>query len=350
MKAVYFLGDRKIDIRDVPDPTPGPGEVVLEIKASGMCGTDIKYYRAKDGASAIGIGKPLDRPIIAGHEPCGVVCAVGAGVPQTALTRIGSRVMNHHYAGCGCCAQCRGGWTQMCDEGSTTFGANGDGAHARYMKVPADSLIALPENLSFQAGAAISCGTGTAWGGLNRLGLRGDDTIAVFGQGPVGLSGTQLAAALGARVIALDLDDGRLAKARELGAEVTINTRSQDPVAAILDATSGRGADCAMECSGASAARSAAIRATSKWGRIVFIGEGGDVTIDVSSEMNRKQLALFGSWTFSKNGQADCARFVSERKVDVDSLFTHSWPLEKAVEAYAVFDTQTTGKGFLVPV
>lgn len=348
MKAVYFLGDRQIDIRDVPDPTPGPGEVVLEIKASGMCGTDLKYYRAKDGAGSIGLGSATGEPVIAGHEPCGVVCAVGQGVTSP-LARIGRRVMNHHYSGCGCCGQCRAGWTQMCDDGATTFGANGDGAHARYMKVPADSLVALPDELSFQAGAAISCGTGTAWGGIHRLGLRAEDTIAIFGQGPVGLSATQLAAAMGARVIALDFDDQRLERAKAMGADVVINARHEDPVALIAEATGGRGAECTMDCTGSAQARSAAIRAAGKWGRVVFLGEGGDVTIDVSNEMNRKQLAVYGSWTFSKNGQADCARFIAERRIDVDSLFTHSWPLEDAVAAYAVFDSQTTGKGYLVP-
>jgi threonine dehydrogenase-like Zn-dependent dehydrogenase len=235
----------------------------------------------------------------------------------------------------------------MCDNGSTTFGANGDGSHAKYMRAPADSLVPLPDDLSFQAGAAISCGTGTAWGGLDRLGLRGSDTIAIFGQGPVGLNGTQLAVALGARVIALDIDPGRLARAKEFGADVTINARSNDVVGAIKELTRGLGADCTMDCSGDPQARSAAIKSACKWGRVVFLGEGGDVTIDVSNDMNRKQLSVFGSWTFSKNGQADCARFISDRKVDVDRLFTHAWPLERAEEAYELFDTQTTGKGVL---
>jgi L-iditol 2-dehydrogenase len=348
MRAVYFLGDRRLEIRDVPDPTPGPGEVILEIKASGMCGSDLKYYRAKDGADSIGLGRLSDQPVIAGHEPCGVVAALGQGV-SSPVARIGARVMNHHYAGCGCCSPCRSGWTQMCDDGSTTFGANGDGAHAKYMKVPAESLIPLPDALSFRAGAAISCGTGTAWGGLDRLGLRGSETIAIFGQGPVGLSGTQLASAMGARVIALDIDPGRLARAAEFGADATIDARRNDVVEAIRDLTGGQGADCTMDCTGAAEARSAAIRSARKWGRVVFLGEGGHVTIDVSNEMNRKQLSIFGSWTFSRNGQADCARFVAERGLDVDSLFTHEWPLEQAEEAYRLFDTQTTGKGLLVP-
>ena len=349
MKAVYFLGNRQLEIRDVPDPAPGPGEVILEIRASGMCGSDLKYYRAADGAASMGLGRRSDEPVIAGHEPCGIVAALGPGV-SSPVARIGARVMNHHYAGCGCCSPCRSGWTQMCDDGSTTFGANGDGAHARYMKVPAESLIPLPDALSFRAGAAISCGTGTAWGGLDRLGLRGSETIAIFGQGPVGLSGTQLASAMGARVIALDIDPGRLARAAEFGADATVDARRNDVVEAIRDLTGGHGADCTMDCTGAAEARSAAIRSARKWGRVVFLGEGGTVTIDVSNEMNRKQLSIFGSWTFSRNGQADCARFVAERGLDVDSLFTHEWPLEQAEEAYRLFDTQTTGKGLLVPV
>ena len=348
MKAVYFLGNRKLEVRDVPDPTPGPGDVIIEIKASGMCGSDLKYYRAADGAASIGLGKKSDKPIIAGHEPCGVVVEAGKGV-RSPLARIGTRVMNHHYAGCGCCHQCRGGWTQMCDDGSTTFGANGDGAHAKFMRVPADSIIALPADLSFKAGAAISCGTGTAWGGLDRLGLRGNETIAIFGQGPVGLSGTQLAAAMGARVIALDIDEGRLQRAKEFGASEIIDARRDDLVSAVRDLTGGFGAECTMDCSGTAVARSAAIKSVRKWGRVVFLGEGGDVTIDVSNDMNRKQLSVFGSWTFSKNGQAACARFASERKLDIDSLFTHSWALQNADEAYRLFDTQTIGKGVLVP-
>lgn len=349
MKAVYFMLDRKIEVREVPDPTPGVGEVVLEIKASGMCGSDLKYYRSAGGADSIGLGRRSATPVIGGHEPCGVIAELGPGVVPNSLIRKGARVMNHHYAGCGCCRLCRSGWTQMCDEGAITFGANGDGSHAKFMKVPADSLIELPEALSFRAGAAISCGTGTAWGGLERLSLRGNETIAIFGQGPVGLSATQLACALGARVIAVDIDASRLGRAAAFGADLSINANDADVVDIIREATAGHGVECAMDCSGSEIGRIQAIRCAAKWGRVVFLGEGGQVTIDVSNDMNRKQLSVFGSWTFSKNGQADCARFVTSRGIDVDSLFTHAWPLEQAEEAYRLFDTQTTGKGVLLP-
>ena len=118
--------------------------------------------------------------------------------------------MVHHYHGCTTCEHCCSGWAQLCTNGETEiYGINRNGAHAPYMLVPADTLVPLDDRLSFAVGAAISCGTGTAWGALKRMNLSGRETIAIFGQGPVGLSATQLAAAQGARVIALDVEPAR---------------------------------------------------------------------------------------------------------------------------------------------
>ncbi|HMB88376.1 MAG TPA: alcohol dehydrogenase catalytic domain-containing protein, partial [Methylomirabilota bacterium] len=196
MRGIVFTGNRQLEIREFPDPTPGPGEVVLEIKASGMCGSDLKFYRAAGNeAASLGLGGS-GKQVIAGHEPCGVIAAVGLGVSETEA-RVGQRVMNHHYTGCGRCKHCRVGWSQLCPSGITVFGVTGDGAHARYMKVPARTNVPLPDELSFEEGAAVSCGTGTAYGALKRLDVSGRDTLAVFGQGPVGLSATMLGAAMG---------------------------------------------------------------------------------------------------------------------------------------------------------
>ncbi len=347
MKGVVFTGDRELELRDFPDPSPGPGEVVLEIKASGMCGSDLKFYRAPKGqSSAAALGLGSTGPVIAGHEPCGVVVAVGAGVPEK-QARIGMRVMQHHYRGCGVCDHCQTGWMQLCADGvAEIYGVTGHGAHARYMKCPARTLVPLPDELSYRTGAAISCGTGTAWGALQRLGLQGDHTIAVFGQGPVGLSATQLAAALGARVIALDTSDERLRRAREFGAGILINpTSAGDVVAAIREATDGRGAHLALDASSSPQARTQAVRCVRTWGKVCFVGEGDSVTLDVNNDLLRRQVTLIGSWTFSTVGQAACARFIAERKVDVDALFTHSWRLDEAEAAYRLFDRQSAGKG-----
>ena len=346
MKGVVFLGDRQLEIQQFDDPVPGPSEVVLEIKASGMCGSDLKFYRAsaKDGGtSALGLGGD-GGPVIAGHEPCGVIADVGPGVTE-AEAQIGQRVMDHHYSGCGVCNDCRSGWSQLCGEGFTVFGATGNGAHAKYMKVPVRTLVPLPDELSFETGAAISCGTGTAFGALRRIGLRGEDTLAVFGQGPVGLSAVQLAAAMGSRVIALDVSAERLALAKTFGAEVCLDAGADDLVATIKDLTHGVGVNKALDCSGAESARLAAVQCTRTWGTVGYVGEGGKVTLDVSRDMIRKQMTIIASWTFSSIGQAECARFVADRKIDVDALFTHRWKLDQAEEAYQLFDQQTTGKG-----
>jgi 2-desacetyl-2-hydroxyethyl bacteriochlorophyllide A dehydrogenase len=349
MKAVVLLGDRTLEIREFPDPTPGPGEVVLEIKASGMCGSDLKFYRARGGAASLGF-KTQAGPVIAGHEPCGVVVATGPGVsPREA--RVGQRVMQHHYRGCGVCPQCATGWMQLCVEGvAEVYGATGHGAHAHYMKCPARTLVPLPDELSFDAGAAVSCGTGTAWGALRRLGLSGDQTIAVFGQGPVGLSATLLAAAMGARVIALDTCEERLQRAAEFGAEELINPAQTDNVVErVRDLTHGLGADVAIDASASPTARAQAVRCLRTWGKACYVGEGDSVTLDVSNDLLRRQITLIGSWTFSSIGQADCARFVADRGIDLDRLFTHRWSLDQAEEAYRLFDQQRSGKGVIHP-
>ena len=142
MRGVVFLGERKVELRSFPDPTPGPGEVVLEMKASGMCGSDLKFYRSPPGAAqaALGLGT-FSEPFIGGHEPCGVVIAVGSNV-DVKMARIGQRVMVHHYQGCTQCNHCRSGWQQLCQEVPVkVYGNNAHGGHAQYLKVPANTLV-----------------------------------------------------------------------------------------------------------------------------------------------------------------------------------------------------------------
>jgi threonine dehydrogenase-like Zn-dependent dehydrogenase len=162
------------------------------------------------------------------------------------------------------------------------------------MRVPAYTLVPLPDELSFSTGAAISCGTGTAYQALRRVNLTGGDTIAIVGQGPVGLSATQLAVAMGARVIALDVSAERLKRAKEFGADALIDAKAGDTPAAIKELTHGTGADLTLDTSGTAPGRLIAVRGARKWGTTCFVGEGGDVTIEVSPDMLRKQLTIVG--------------------------------------------------------
>ena len=344
MRAMTFPGDRQVAFVDFPDPTPAAGEVVLEMKASGLCGSDLHYYRRPAGTPMSSKFQYVQGPVIGGHEPCGVVAAVGAAVPES-IGRVGDRVMVHHYTGCGGCNLCRSGWQQLCqDVPVRTYGNNGHGCHAPYFKVPADTLVRIPEALSFETGAAISCGTGTAYGALRRLNLSGNETIAIFGQGPVGLSATQLSKAMGARVVAVEVSADRLQRAMAFGADATINPSTSDAVSAIKDLTHGYGADVSLDCSGSPAGRIAAIRCLKVWGKACFVGEGGELKVDVSPDLLRKQITVMGSWTFSTILQSECAQFVADREIDVDAIFTDRWRLEQAKEAYELFDKQTSGK------
>ncbi|MEU6443120.1 zinc-binding dehydrogenase [Streptomyces sp. NPDC047046] len=340
MQAVVFLGEGKLDLREVPDPVPRPDEVVIRVKASGMCGSDLHHLHGPRR-----IGAEL---VIEGHEPCGVVQAVGDAV-RPSEAEIGDRVMVHHYDGCRTCRYCRSGWTQYCPNARTVYGGlNGDGGHADFMKIPAHTLIRLPDELSFKTGAAISCGTGTAFGAIKRVGLSADETVAVFGQGPVGLSVTLLAKAFGARVIAVDVEPSRLEMAKKFGADHVIDAREQDPVDAVRTLTrDGAGADKSIECSANSTVRRQAVQALRQWGTACMVGVFGTIELD-TEELIQLQKTVVGSLTFSKNLQEECALFVAERGLDVESLFTNEFSLDEAEGAYELFDRREIGKGVFV--
>jgi threonine dehydrogenase-like Zn-dependent dehydrogenase len=340
MQGIVFLGDRQVALADFPDPTPGPGEVVIAIGASGMCGSDLHYYRA-DPAAATGPN------CIGGHEPAGTVVAVGLGVPASQAA-IGDRVMVHHYAGCATCRSCRSGWTQMCTrQPARVYGKHEHGGHAPYMTVAAGSVLPLPEGLSFEAAAAIGCGTGTAWGALERVGEIGGRDLVVFGQGPVGQSVTLLATARGARVIAVDLSADRREQALKMGAADTVDPAAGDPVERIRELTGGVGPDAAVETAGATAAATAALGALAPWGTLCLVGLGGVATIDVRQQLSR-QLTVMTSWSLSSVKQITCADFIVSRRLPVDDLFTDRWTLDQAVEAYQDFDKQQGGKGAFI--
>lgn len=337
MLGAVFSGNREVELREFDDPKPGSGEVIVAIKASGMCGSDLHYYRSPTGPT---------QPTIAGHEPAGVISAVGAGVDDPRIA-VGSRVMVHHYAGCGSCERCLTGWPQMCTETTVqTYGASNHGAHAPYLRVPASCIVPLPDDLSFAAGAAVGCGTGTAWSAIQRLGDVSDSTVVVFGQGPVGQSATMLAAALGANVIAVDPSPSRREGAMSFGASQTIDPAGESVVDAVRDMTGGRLAPFVIETSGASPAIAAGLECSAQWGRVSLIGLGGRVDFAVRDYFHR-QLTIMTAWTMSRDDQRRCAEFLVDRRLPVDSLFSHHWHLDEVAEAYKVFDTQDAGKGVI---
>ena len=164
MKGVLFTGERTLEVTDFPDPAPGTGEVIIEVRASGMCGSDLHSYRAPRKETLF----------IAGHEPSGIVAAVGPGVNER-LAKVGDRVLVHTLDGCRTCKHCMEGWPQLCLEQPIFYATSRHGSHADYMKVNDYSIVQLPEQMSFKTGAAIACGTTTAYGAIKRLELRGEE-------------------------------------------------------------------------------------------------------------------------------------------------------------------------------
>lgn len=356
MRGVVFRGNRHLETLNFPDPTPGPGQVVVQMKASGMCGTDLHFYRhprPSEMIRSLGLkdlaarGIDESAPIIAGHEPCGVVAEVGQGVDSKQF-KVGDRVMVFHYEGCTHCSHCRTGWTQMCAEGALIHGFLAHGGHADYIKVPASSLVHLPEEMSFAGGAAVGCGTGTAYGALVRLNISARDKLAIFGLGPVGLSAAQLASAMGVEVFGVDVSAERVAQAREFGVAHVIDGSKVDPVAEILKLTGGIGVSCSMDCAGGEAARQQAVRCTRVWGKIALVAVGGSLVVDAMKDIIGKLRMVIGCYTFSELEMKDCAQFIADRGVEVDRLFTDRWSLDQAREAYQAFDRQSGGKGVIL--
>ncbi len=334
MQGITFPGDGSVVLKEFPAPQPGPGEVVVRMRASGMCGSDLHFYRG-----AVSFGGSADT--IQGHEPCGDVHAVGEGVsPDTAS--VGDRVMIHHYWGCDVCEQCRSGWPQMCDRGNAqTMSITTHGGHAPYAVVPARTLLPLPDGLSYKAGAAIGCGTGTAWGGLMRLATSAGKRWSCSGRARSGCPGpcSPRRSAPGhrcgrQRFAAGTRTEVRRERGRELGRRgpVRDDRRSRRP--------QGRGDDPGNIRGGGRRRLSV----LGKWGRACFIGLPGEVHFR-TEEQYKNQWTIMTSWTMSTIQQRRCAEFIVEQGLPIDDLYTHSWSLDQAVEAYQWFDKQSDGKG-----
>ena len=336
MKGILFSGDRKLKIEDLPRPKPGEGEVLIEMKASGICGSDLMLYRKPSGEFP-----EQKRSVVMGHEPCGVVAELG---PSSRNLKVGDRVIIHHHLGCGNCTYCQSGWPQHCIHGPTIYGWTLNGGHEDYMVCADRVCIPLPDELTFEEGASCACCTGTAFQALKRLAPSGRDTLVVFGQGPVGLSVNILAKAMGSRVIAIDTITERLELGKRLGADEVVNTGTADPVTAVRELTGGEGADVAVDCTGVEIARINTLKSARIWGRVCFLGEHGTATFEMTPQIIHKQLTIYGSWTFGRQVLTELTDFIVKRKVPLKDTITDRFPLAQAEEAYKLFDKGKTGK------
>jgi threonine dehydrogenase-like Zn-dependent dehydrogenase len=340
MTGAILPGDSTVELRQFSIPAPGHGEVVIRTKSSTICGSDIRaIYREH-----VGKGPEGYQGVIAGHEPAGQIEVTGPGCRRF---REGDRVIVYHISGCGVCNDCRRGYMISCtnDRYRRAYGWQRDGGMAPYILAEEKDLVLLPDELSYTDGAQVACGFGTVYEALEKIGISGNDAVLVTGLGPVGLATLMLAKALGARtLLGLDTADERVELARQLGLITAAVPATSEAVEAVRSLSAGHGVERAIDCSGADSARQIAIRATRKWGRIAFVGEGGTVGFSPSPDIIHDQKAIYGSWVTSIWRMEELVERLVRWGVHPEDLVTHRFPLAEADRAYELAAGGRCGK------
>jgi threonine dehydrogenase-like Zn-dependent dehydrogenase len=340
MKGVFLPGNRQVDIRDVAEPAPDHGQVVLAVRASTICGSDLRaIYREH-----LGTGAEAYRNVIAGHEPCGEIVEVGPGCRRF---KAGDRVALYHIAGCGLCADCRAGYMISCTSPfRAAYGWQRDGGHANYLLAEESTCVALPDGLSWLDGACVACGFGTAYQALRRAEVSGRDAVLVVGLGPVGLAAGMLAKAMGATMV---VGADPVASRRDLAVALEAVDVAIEGEPGVLQATGGYGCEVTVDCSGSVAGRGLALAGARRWGRCVLVGEGGRLEVDASPALIHRQLTVMGSWVTSVGHMEELMELLVRWDLHPDRTVTDRFALEDAAAAYAKADSGAGGKVAILP-
>jgi propanol-preferring alcohol dehydrogenase len=318
MKAVRLVEiGQPLQLQEIPMPAVAPHDVLVRIKAAGICHSDVHY---RDGVSPVG---PL--PITLGHEIAGVVERVGG---QVTSVRAGDRVCLHYLVTCGDCECCASGTEQFCATGQM-LGKHRDGGFAEYIAVPARNAVRLPDEIPFEQGAVLMCSSATSLHALRKAQLQAGETVAIFGIGGLGMSAIQLARTLGALdVYAVDLNEERLELARQYGA-MPVNAAAGDPVGQIRRLTHKRGVDVALELIGLPQTIQQAVQVLGVCGRAVVVGiTDKPVTIDSYRQLIGKEASILGSDDHLLSELPLLIELARRGKLDLSAVITGRVPLD----------------------
>lgn len=326
MKAARFYGaDQPLKIEDIPQPKAGPGEVLVAVKAAGLCGTDL--HIAIEGTIPTAI-----QPITLGHEAAGVVAEVGEGVTEW---KVGDRVAVFPNIACGECYACVSGREALCLK-SSILGVQADGAFAEYLLVPARTLARLSDSISFEVGAILTDAVSTAYHAVVCRGnVQRGESVVIIGCGGVGHHGVLWAKQRGAApLIAIDVSEGALRQAREAGADHTLNPLNADAPKSVRALTGGLGADCALEFVGRAETVTTAMKCLKRGGRAVIVGVGQDrVTLPPLQAFVGSELSLVASLGFHRADLERIIGVIASGEVSVSNSITETVPLEQINEA-----------------
>ena len=339
MKAVFLPGDKRVDIRDIAIPKAAADEVLVQVKASCICRSDLSLYYGNAVLGGVAPGT-----CVTGHEPAGIVVETGAAVRQF---KKDDRVAIHLAIGCGVCGHCRGGNFHLCAKWKC-LGFTADGGNAEYVAVPERNLLRLPDKLSFLAGAISTDAFGTLCSACRKLGINGLSTVGVWGLGPMGSAGVLAAKALGGRVVALDPIAERREFALKMGADLALDPTLPTAREQIMDFTGGTGLNAAIDCSGNGAAQNMALDVAAAFGKVAFVGESRELTIRPSEQLIRKQVTVMGSWYFGIAEYDDILKIIDAAQIDLEKLATHTFSLDEAETAFRLFDERKTEKAVFV--
>ena len=327
-----------LEVRELPRPSPGPGEVLIAVRHAGVCGTDLHIADWDPWAS--GRVRP---PVIVGHEFAGEIAAVGDGVQ--AFTP-GQLVTAEGHIVCGHCQQCRSGNSHIC-RNTRIIGVDRDGAFAHYIAMPATNVLPL-NGIPTEIGAIMDP-VGNAVHAVMTAEVPGS-TVFVVGCGPIGCFAVGVARAAGAsRVIASDINPKRLALAESMGAHVLVDASKEDVVRRVLEATGHEGADVVCEMSGVPGALRQALAAVRLGGRVQLLGiPKGDVPLNIANDVIFKGITLYGvigrkmyeTWNQMR-------RFLSTGAFDPRPVITHRFPLDDIDHALAAIRSGDAGKVIL---
>lgn len=330
MQAVRLVKPgRPLELQEVPVPAVGPRDVLVRVKAAGICHSDA-HYRA--GRSLV---RPL--PLTLGHEVAGVIDRAGSEVSQF---KPGDRVCLHYLATCGKCPHCQRGNEQFCLSGSM-IGKYRDGGYAEFILMPARSVFRLPDEIPFEQGAILMCSSATSLHALNKSRLRPGESIAVFGAGGLGLSAIQLAKVFGAReVFAVDIRPGKLARAARLGA-TPVDASAGDPVQALQRLTGGRGVDVALELIGLPQTMRQAVQCLAIQGRAALAGIT-EKSFEVApySEVLNKEAEIIGVSDHLAQELPTLLDWTRRGALDLSGVITRTLPLDAQAINQALDDLE----------
>ena len=318
MKAVRLVEIGKpLQEQEVPIPAVAEHDVLVRVKAAGICHSDVHYRAGKSAVGAL--------PQTLGHEVAGIIEKIGAGV---ANNRVGERVCLHYLLTCGDCDYCRQGREQFCVNG-TMIGKHRDGGYAEYITVPARNAVPLPDAVSFEQGAVLMCSTSTSFHALRKARLRAGETVAVFGAGGLGMSAIQLAYAMGASaVFAIDISPQKLATAETYGA-IPVDASVCDPVELLHKQTGGKGVDVSLEVIGLPETMQQAVRCLAVFGRAALAGIAeSPFEVDSYQELLGKEAQIIGCSDHLLEELPILLEFLRQGRVDLSQVVTESVSLD----------------------